>query len=74
MSQDAPAPGATTLIGMYDSSYTRRVAITMTLLGLPFEHRAWSVGRDFDRIRAYNPLGRVPVLVLEDGEVLSSRP
>ena len=70
MSHDAPAPGVTTLIGMYDSSYTRRVAITMTLLGLPFEHRAWSVGRDFDRIRAYNPLGRVPVLVLDDGEVL----
>jgi glutathione S-transferase len=59
------------LIGMYDSSYTRRVAITMTLLGLPFEHRAWSVGRDFDRIRAYNPLGRAPTLVLDDGEVLT---
>jgi glutathione S-transferase len=67
---DALTPGATTLIGMYDSSYTRRVAITMDLLGLPFEHRAWSVGRDFDRIRAYNPLGRVPTLVLDDGEVL----
>ena len=66
---NAAAP-ATTLIGMYDSSYTRRVAITMDLLGVPFAHRAWSVGRDFDRIRAYNPLGRVPVLVLADGEVL----
>ena len=70
MNRDELTPGATTLIGMYDSSYTRRVAITMTLLGLPFEHRAWSVGREFDRIRAYNPLGRVPVLVLGDGEVL----
>ena len=70
MNAGAPTPAAPTLIGMYDSSYTRRVAITMDLLGLPFEHRAWSVGRDFDRIRAYNPLGRVPVLVLDDGEVL----
>lgn len=59
------------LIGMYDSSYTRRVAIAMALYAIPFEHRAWSVGRDFDRIRAYNPLGRAPTLVLDDGEVLT---
>lgn len=56
---------------MYDSSYTRRVAIAMALYGLAFEHRAWSVGRDFDRIREYNPLGRAPTLVLDDGEVLT---
>jgi len=59
------------LIGMYDSSYTRRVAIAMALYGIAFEHRAWSVGRDFDRIREYNPLGRAPTLVLDDGEVLT---
>ena len=59
------------LIGMYDSSYTRRVAIAMSLYGMPFEHRPWSVGRDFDRIRQYNPLGRAPTLVLDDGEVLT---
>lgn len=59
------------LIGMYDSSYTRRVAIAMALYGMPFEHRAWSVGRDFDRIREYSPLGRAPTLVLDDGEVLT---
>ncbi len=59
------------LIGMYDSSYTRRVAIAMSLYGMPFEHRSWSVGRDFDRIRHYNPLGRAPTLVLDDGEVLT---
>lgn len=56
---------------MYDSSYTRRVAIAMAQYGMPFEHRAWSVGRDFDRIRQYNPLGRAPTLVLDDGEVLT---
>ena len=59
------------LIGMYDSSYTRRVAIAMSLYDMPFEHRSWSVGRDFDRIRQYNPLGRAPTLVLDDGEVLT---
>jgi glutathione S-transferase len=59
------------LIGLYDSSYTRRVAIAMSLYGMSFEHRGWSVGRDFDRIRQYNPLGRAPTLVLDDGEVLT---
>lgn len=58
------------LIGMFDSPFTRRVAISMDVLGMPFEHRNWSVGKDFDRIREYNPLGRVPTLVLDDGEVL----
>jgi len=58
------------LIGMFDSPFTRRVAISATLLGFSFEHRNWSVGKDFDRIREYNPLGRVPTLVLDDGETL----
>lgn len=58
------------LIGLYDSPFTRRVAIALALRGIAFEHRAWSVGADFDRIREYSPLGRVPVLVLDDGEVL----
>lgn len=58
------------LVGMYDSPFTRRVAIALALRGIAFEHRPWSVGADFDRIREYSPLGRVPVLVLDDGEVL----
>lgn len=59
------------LIGMFDSPFVRRVAITMRLHGMPFEHLDWSVGRDFARIREYSPLGRVPALVLDDGEVLA---
>jgi glutathione S-transferase len=58
------------LIGMFDSPFVRRVAVSMDLLGLPFEHRNWSVGKDFDRIREYNPLGRVPVLAPAEGEAL----
>ena len=42
----------------------------MTLYGLPFEHRPWSVFGDAEKIRPYNPLVRVPTLVLDDGEVL----
>ena len=58
------------LIGMFDSPFVRRVAITLKLLELPFEHANWSIGRDFDRIREYNPLGRVPTLITDDGETL----
>ena len=36
------------LIGMLDSPYVRRVAISLQLLGLPFEHRSISVFRTFD--------------------------
>jgi glutathione S-transferase len=58
------------LIGMFDSPFVRRVAVSATLLHLPFEHHNWSVGKDFDRIREFNPLGRVPALVLDTGETL----
>ena len=58
------------LIGQYDSPFVRRVAIALTLYGLPFEHRPWSVFADADAIADYNPLRRVPTLVLGDGEVL----
>jgi glutathione S-transferase len=60
------------LIGMFDSPYVRRVAISMKRLGFPFEHGNWSVGADFERIRQYSPLGRVPVLVMDDGVALSN--
>jgi glutathione S-transferase len=59
------------LIGMFDSPFVRRVAISLKLLELPFEHRNWSVGTDQELIRQYNPLGRVPTLVLGDGEALA---
>ena len=59
------------LIGQYDSPFVRRVGIALTLYGLPFEHRPWSAFGDADKIRPYNPLTRVPTLVLDDGEVLT---
>ena len=58
------------LIGQYDSPFTRRVGIALTLYGLPFEHRPWSIFSDADQIRPFNPLTRVPTLVLDDGDVL----
>ncbi|WP_407158004.1 glutathione S-transferase family protein [Bradyrhizobium sp. STM 3557] len=58
------------LIGQYDSPFVRRTAIALRLYGLPFEHRPWSTFGDADKIAPYNPLLRVPVLVLDDGEAL----
>ena len=58
------------LIGQYDSPFVRRVGIALTLYGLPFEHRPWSVFGDAEKIRPFNPLVRVPTLVLDGGEVL----
>jgi glutathione S-transferase len=58
------------LIGQYDSPFVRRVAIALRLYGLAFEHRPWSTFGDADKIAPYNPLRRVPTLVLDDGEVL----
>jgi glutathione S-transferase len=58
------------LIGQYDSPFVRRVGIALTLYGMEFEHRPWSSFGDADRLRAYNPLTRVPTLVLDDGTAL----
>jgi glutathione S-transferase len=58
------------LIGQYDSPFVRRTAIALRLYGLAFEHRPWSTFGDADKIAPYNPLLRVPVLVLDSGEAL----
>lgn len=58
------------LIGQYDSPFVRRVGIALTLYGLPFTHKPWSTFGDAEKIRPYNPLVRVPTLVLDDGEAL----
>jgi glutathione S-transferase len=58
------------LIGQYDSPYVRRVAVALGHYGLPYEHRPWSVWANAEDIAPFNPLRRVPVLVLGDGESL----
>jgi glutathione S-transferase len=58
------------LVGQYDSPYVRRVAISLRVLGFEYEHDTRSVFADFDAMRQINPLGRIPSLVLQDGEVL----
>jgi glutathione S-transferase len=58
------------LIGMLDSPYVRRVAISMKLMGVPFEHQSLSVFRTYDQFRAINPVVKAPTLVCDDGAVL----
>lgn len=58
------------LIGVNRSPYTRRVAITLEAYGMPFEQRALSGFANRAEVRAANPLGRIPALVLDGGETL----
>lgn len=58
------------LIGMLDSPYVRRVAVSLKLMGLAFEHRSVSVFRNYDEFRAVNPVVKAPTLVCDDGTVL----
>jgi glutathione S-transferase len=58
------------LLGQYDSPFVRRVAIALTLYELPFEQRPLSVWADADELARWNPLRRVPTLLLDDGECL----
>src|SRR5258708_19878848 len=55
---------------MLDSPYVRRVAVSLQLLGLPFEHRSISVFSTFEQFRAINPVVKAPTLVCDDGTVL----
>jgi glutathione S-transferase len=58
------------LVGMSDSPYVRRVAISARLMGIAFEHQQVSVFRHYDRFRAINPVVKAPSLVCDDGVVL----
>lgn len=58
------------LIGMLDSPYVRRVAITAQFLGIELEHRFISIFRDYAQFREINPLVKVPTLVCDDGDIL----
>ena len=59
------------LWGRYNSPYVRRVAVTMQLYGLEYQHESVI---PFDEgkkdVAKVNPIARVPVLELPDGETL----
>ncbi len=59
------------LIGRYASPFVRRVAITMQHYDLPYEHVSLiPFGETKQTLAKINPIARVPVLELEDGEHL----
>lgn len=58
------------LIGPNRSPYTRRVAIVLKAYGMEYEQQPLSGFDDRAKVRAFNPLGRIPALVLDDGELL----
>ncbi len=58
------------LIGMLDSPYVRRTAVSLHALGLSFQHRAVSVFRTYEAFREINPVVKAPTLVCDDGTVL----
>ena len=58
------------LVGMLDSPYVRRCAVSMKLMGVPFEHKSLSVFRTYDQFSAINPVVKAPTLICADGAVL----
>lgn len=58
------------LIGMLDSPYVRRVAISLEFLGVSFTHEAVSVFSTFERFQRINPVVKAPSLVCDNGDVL----
>jgi glutathione S-transferase len=58
------------LIGTYLSPFTRRVAVALVSRSIEYEHDDLNGYADPARARQLNPVGKVPVLVLDDGEHL----
>jgi len=58
------------LIGNYLSPFTRRVAVSLNALAIPFELEALYVFKEPERVRPFNPVVRIPTLILDGGEVL----
>jgi glutathione S-transferase len=58
------------LIGMLESPYVRRVAVSLKVLGVVFDLDQVSVFRHFDKFSSLNPVVKAPSLITDDGVVL----
>lgn len=58
------------LIGMMDSPYVRRVAVSLALYGVEFESLPLSVFSGFDEFSRINPVVKAPTVVLDNGTQL----
>ena len=62
--------GTLELIGNYLSPFVRRVAVSLNALEIPFELRPLYVFKEPEKVRAHNPVVRIPTLLLDDGDAL----
>lgn len=58
------------LVGMLDSPYARRVAVSLAFYDIGFEHQSLSVFRQFDAFSTINPSVKAPTMVLDNGAIL----
>jgi len=58
------------LLGGFLSPYVRRTAVSLNVMGLPYEAVKVPVWDDPEAVKKHNPLVRIPTVVLDDGEVL----
>ncbi len=58
------------LIGRLLSPFVRRVLVTLNVYGIECQRNPLTTASDGAAIAELNPLGRVPALVLDDGETL----
>ena len=58
------------LVGVNRSPFTRRVAITLKVYGIPYQQQSLSGFGNRADVRGSNPLGRIPALILENGETV----
>ncbi|MEN0615426.1 glutathione S-transferase [Klebsiella indica] len=56
------------LIGSYTSPFVRKISVMLLEKAIPFEFVNEFPYNDANRVAKYNPLGKVPALVTDDGE------
>ena len=58
------------LVGRNLSPFVRRTSVVLRHLGLKYEQKMLSTADDLPDVLKSNPVGRVPALILDDGETL----
>ena len=56
------------LIGSYTSPFVRKISVILLEKRIPFEFVNESPYSESNGVARYNPLGKVPALVTDDGE------
>ncbi|MBS0967921.1 glutathione S-transferase [Chimaeribacter arupi] len=62
------------LIGSYTSPYVRKISVMLLEKGIPFDFVNDSPWADGTQVPHVNPLGKVPALVADDGEIWFDSP